>query len=128
MPSGGRRSTSWRPGTCPNPGGRPKRPETIEARKVIVDVKTAAQRLTEEAVNTLEAAMTSSAAPWAARVAAATAVLDRGWGKPGQHVGISAALDLTRFMDLSNLSEGELGELERLLHKTGSDGGPASAH
>jgi hypothetical protein len=128
MSSGGRRSTSWRPGRCPNPGGRPKRPETIEARKVIVDVKTAAKELTQEAIDTLEAAMTSSAAPWAARVAAATAVLDRAWGKPGQHVGISAALDLTRFMDLSNLSEGELGELEQLLEKAGPEGGPASAH
>jgi hypothetical protein len=39
MSKGGRRSTSFRPGVSGNPDGRPKRPETIEARRVVADVK-----------------------------------------------------------------------------------------
>jgi hypothetical protein len=124
--SGGRRSTSWRPGTCPNPRSRPKRPETIEARKVIVEAKTAAKELTQEAIDTLKAAMTASSAPWAARVAAATAILDRGWGRPGQHVGISGALDLAQVLNLKDLKDDELALLERLLSMP--EEGPAAAH
>ena len=118
MPSGGRRSTSWRPGTCPNPGGRPKRPETIEARRVVADVKAAARELTPQALATLECVMANAKAPPAARVGAATALLDRAWGKPGTGVEISGRLDLAAFRaGLTNLSEVELAELERLLEK-----------
>ena len=45
-------------------------------------------------------------------------LLDRGWGKPGQGLEISGRLDLTAFRaGLTNLSEGELAELVRLLEK-----------
>ncbi len=43
MAKGGRRSTSWKRGVSGNPLGRPKRLETIEARKVIEDIKAAAR-------------------------------------------------------------------------------------
>src|SRR6516165_10137401 len=113
MPRGGRRSTSWRPGTCPNPGGRPKRPETIEARRIVSDVKAAARELTPQALATLECVMANAKAPPAARVGAATALLGRGWGKPGQGIEISGRLDLAAFRaGLTNLSEVELAELE----------------
>jgi hypothetical protein len=103
---------------CPNPGGRPKRPETIEARRIVSDVKTAARELTPQALTTLESIMADAKAPPAARVGAATALLDRGWGKPGQGLEISGRLDLTAFRaGLTNLSEGELAELVRLLEK-----------
>jgi len=92
MASGGRRSTSFRAGKSGNPGGRPKRPQTIEARKVIADVKAAAKELTPDALDTLKAAMTAPTAPWAARVSAALAILDRGWGKPGQAVEIAGEI------------------------------------
>jgi hypothetical protein len=120
MPRGGRRSTSWRPGTCPNPGGRPKRPETIEARRIVSDVKAAARELTPQALAALEGVMVDLKAPPAARVGAATALLDRAWGKPGTGVEISGRLDVTAFSaGLTNLSEGELTELVRLLEKAG---------
>jgi hypothetical protein len=85
MSKGGRRSTSFRPGVSGNPDGRPKRPETIEARRVVADVKAAARELTLDAMDTLEKAMTDQKAR-AAKITAAIAVLDRGWGKPQQTV------------------------------------------
>jgi Family of unknown function (DUF5681) len=86
MPKGGRRSTSFKPGVSGNPDGRPKRPETIEARGVAADVKAAARELTLDAMDTLKLVMKDPKAPPAARVGAATAILDRGWGKPTQPV------------------------------------------
>jgi hypothetical protein len=86
MPKGGLRSTSFKPGVSGNPDGRPKRPETIEARRVVANVKAAARELTPVAIDTLEKAMTDQKAPWAAKIAAAIAILDRGWGKPTQPV------------------------------------------
>jgi Family of unknown function (DUF5681) len=86
MPKGGLRSTSFKPGVSGNPDGRPKRPETIEARRVVADVKSAARELTPEAMDTLKEAMADQKAPWAAKIAAAIAILDRGWGKPTQAV------------------------------------------
>ena len=100
-PRGGRRSTSFRPGRSGNPGGRPKRPQTIEARKIIADVKAAARELTQDALDTLKAALTAPTAPWAARVAAATSILDRGWGKPGQAVEIAGEIGGALKFDLS---------------------------
>jgi Family of unknown function (DUF5681) len=86
MPKGGLRSTSFKPGVSGNPDGRPKRPETIEARRVVANVKAAARELTPVAIDTLEKAMTDQKAPWAPKIAAAIAILDRGWGKPTQPV------------------------------------------
>jgi hypothetical protein len=60
---------------------------------VIHDVKEAAKALTPKALATLERVMDDPKAPPAARVGAATAVLDRGWGRPTQsiegHVGLT---------------------------------------
>lgn len=86
MPKGGLRSTSFKAGRSGNPGGRPKRPKTIEAHKIIADVKAAARDLTPQALGTLQTIMNDPKAPPAARVGAATAVLDRGWGRPTQSI------------------------------------------
>jgi uncharacterized protein DUF5681 len=86
MAKGGLRSTSFLPGVSGNPAGRPKRPDTIEARRVVADVKAAARDLTLDAMDTLKQVMKNPKAPPAARVGAATAILDRGWGKPTQPV------------------------------------------
>jgi hypothetical protein len=90
---GGRRSTSWKRGQSGNRSGRPKRPATIEAHKIIADVKAAAREMTPKALATLEQVMDDPKAPPAARVGAATAVLDRAWGRPTQsiegHVGLT---------------------------------------
>jgi hypothetical protein len=92
MPKGGLRSTSFKPGQSGNPDGRPKRPDTIEARRVVADVKSAARELTPVAMDTLEKAMTDQKAPWAAKITAAIAVLDRGWGKPEQTVSANVSV------------------------------------
>lgn len=125
MPRGGRRSTSWQPGRSANPGGKPKRPATIAARRVEVDVKALARAIAPEAVETLKTIMLDAKAPPAARIGAATAILDRGYGKARQDVGLSGGLDLSR---IDGMSPDELDQLERLLTKPGSETGPATAH
>jgi hypothetical protein len=64
-------------GQSGNPGGRPK-----ELRDVIEQ----ARSHTTDAIKTLVAAMNSDSTPWGARIAAANAILDRGWGKPTRPV------------------------------------------
>jgi hypothetical protein len=63
------------PGKSGNPAGRPK--GDIELRR-------AARERTAEALETLINIMRNKSAPTAARVSAAQAILDRGWGKPIQ--------------------------------------------
>jgi HEAT repeat protein len=64
-------------GQSGNPGGRPK---------VIGDVQALAREHTPEAVQTLANIMRDVEAAPAARVAAANAILDRGYGKPLQQI------------------------------------------
>ena len=64
-------------GQSGNPGGRPK---------VIAEVKELAREYTGEAIKTLVSIMTNAKAAPAARVSAANALLDRGYGKPPQHI------------------------------------------
>ena len=66
----------WLPGCSPNPGGRPK---------VIEDIRALARQHTEAAVNTL-VSIAEDGKQESARVAAATALLDRGWGRPTQPI------------------------------------------
>jgi len=91
---GGVRSTSFKPGQSGNPSGLPKNYD----KKVIADVKALAKEHTADAVQTLVEVMRSQKAPPAARVSAATALLDRGFGRPAQaihHSGSIAASDMT---------------------------------
>ena len=62
--------------------------------KAKTDIRSLARSHTESAINTLKGIMNQTKAPAAARVAAATALLDRGWGKPKQEVEHSGSLDL----------------------------------
>lgn len=64
-------------GQSGNPGGRPK---------LLGEVRDLAQQNTEEAIATLCVIMQDEKKPAAARVAAANAILDRGWGKPQQKI------------------------------------------
>lgn len=69
--------------------GRPKGSKnkvTEEKRKRLADL---AQEYTSEAVTTLAEVMRDTEAPHAARVNAATAMLDRGHGKPVQTTEVS---------------------------------------
>lgn len=52
--------------------------------KNLTDIRSLARGHTEGALATLASIMHSAEAPPAARVAAANALLDRGWGKPTQ--------------------------------------------
>jgi hypothetical protein len=111
---GGLRSTSFKSGISGNPGGRPKRAQTIEARRIIVDVKALARECAPEAISTLEEIMLDPKAPSAARIGAATAILDRAFGKPGQAVAVSGAI---ASFDFTRLSDEDLVEYKRLLEK-----------
>lgn len=110
MPRGGQRSTSFRPGVSGNPGGRPKKPRTIEAKKIVADVKAAARELTQDAIDTLASVMKDPKAPPAARISAAQVLLDRGWGRPTQAVDV-----VVETYDYSRLTIEQLDELERLM-------------
>src|SRR5215211_3967901 len=63
-------------GQSGNPGGRPK---------AVAEVRDLARQHTPEAIATLAKIMTEGTSE-AARIAAATAMLDRGWGKPTQPI------------------------------------------
>jgi hypothetical protein len=60
-----------------NPAGRPA---------IVKDIRQAARSHTRQALNTLISTMNDLDAPAAARISAATAILDRGWGRPQQNI------------------------------------------
>jgi hypothetical protein len=64
--------TAWQKGKSANPGGRPK---------VLVEVRDLARVHTAEAIDTLVSIMRDKHA----RIAAATQLLNRGWGLPPGH-------------------------------------------
>lgn len=64
--------------------------------KLPTDVKALARVHTETALNVLSKVMTAHDAPPAARVAAATAILNRGWGQPHQSVDLTAEITTTK--------------------------------
>lgn len=68
----------FQPGQSGNPSGRPKE---------LAHVKELARAQTENAIKTLIEIASGVEHPSPARVAAATALLDRGWGKPTQMIG-----------------------------------------
>ena len=70
-------STSFRPGQSGNPNGRPR---------VLADVQKAARAHSANAIKTVSDIMNNPKAPAAARISAASALLDRGYGKPLQTV------------------------------------------
>ena len=73
-------------GKSGNPSGRPK---------VVAEVRDLAREKTPKAIETLSAIMEDVGAPPSARVAAASALLDRGWGKAPQtikHEGLEERL------------------------------------
>jgi Family of unknown function (DUF5681) len=67
----------FKKGQSGNPGGRPK---------VLAEVKELARAHTGEAIETLVSIMTNPKSAPAARVSAANSLLDRGYGKPPQHI------------------------------------------
>jgi hypothetical protein len=86
MPKGGRNSTSWTKGKSGNPSGKPKEPHTQAVQQakqaIITDIKAAAKVHAPQALQALADCLTDLKAPHAAKIAAAQALLDRGFGRP----------------------------------------------
>ena len=87
-------------GISGNPGGRPK---------VLGDVQELARQKSPEAITTLANIMHNEKAPPAARVAAANALLDRGYGKPTQPISQTLAK-----VDPGSISDEELAAIAGL--------------
>jgi len=105
----------WRKGApSPNPTGRPR---------VLRDVVAKAREYTVESIETLAAIMRDEDQPGATRVAAADKILDRGYGKPTQFVGIDDPIDDAGMFDPERMSTRELAMLvrRRLIHSGASE-------
>ncbi len=74
----------FKKGVASNPGGKtlPMRPETIERRKMVENVRELCRTKSIDAVNALVEIVNSKTASPSARVVAANAILDRAFGKP----------------------------------------------
>lgn len=99
--------------------GRPKGARSRATTHQKQSLSDLAKQHTETALNALVNIATSSESD-AARVSAATALLDRAYGKPRQSVNHSGAVGS---YDLSKLSDDELDRLEQILGPLADDGG-----
>lgn len=79
-PRGRGRGRPFRKGVSGNPGGRPR---------VVREVRDLAQSYTEDAVGTLVKIMRDRKQPAGARVSAAEALLDRGYGRAPQAIALT---------------------------------------
>ncbi|WP_293921820.1 hypothetical protein [Sphingobium sp. UBA5915] len=79
---------TFKKGQSGNPAGRS--PTVMPDGRTLTDV---AREHTLEAVNCLVAMVADEKAPHAAKVSAATALLDRGWGRPRQDLGVDIKSD-----------------------------------
>ncbi len=80
----------FKPGNSGNPSGRPKADATI---------RELARTHTEAALATLVEIIQNKKAPPSARVHAASALLDRGWGKPAMYVeSVNVGLTLSDWL------------------------------
>jgi hypothetical protein len=74
------------PGQSGNPGGRPRLPD---------DVKQLARGYTREAILTAAEIMQNPEETGTTRMTAVNTLLDRGWGKPSQHLTVDTFGDLS---------------------------------
>jgi hypothetical protein len=83
--------------------------------KTIKEIQSLARNHTETCLATLAGIMRAPDAPHSARVAAAQALLDRGWGKPAQSTEVT----------VKRVNARELGDDELALIAVGSSEGTA---
>ena len=78
------------------PGGEPAGIGKVKMTKSVTEIRSLARSHTRTAINVLVGIMRSKDATAAARVTAANAILDRGWGKANQaiEIGDDGALEL----------------------------------
>lgn len=98
-------------GQSGNPGGRAK--VTVNG----MTLTEMARAHTEKALKALVEVVSNKGAPESARISAATALLDRGWGRPAQAVELTGADGgpiQTQNLDVSFLSPEALRELASL--------------
>lgn len=74
--------------------------------KTPTDIRSLARAHTNTAINTLAGIMQQPDAPHAARVSAATQLLDRGWGKPHQTSDVTVRKAIAK-----ELSDDELADI-----------------
>lgn len=93
-------------GKSGNPGGRAK--VKLPDGRTLTDL---ARELTVDAVKTLAAVMRDTKQPGSARVAAATQILNRGWGQAPQTIALT---EVPQTPDLSSLTDEQLEALATL--------------
>jgi Family of unknown function (DUF5681) len=109
------RGKPFKKGQSGNPGGRPK---------VVAEVRELARQHTTTAVETFVSIMTDPKAPPSARVSAANALLDRGYGKPSQHITGEGRSDFIHFIEVpETLSSENWQKKYGRLSSCGSDNG-----
>ena len=96
----------WAKGESGNPGGRPKG---------LGEIREIARAHTDAAINVLVGVMGDDEASPSARVAAASALLDRGWGRPAQTLDLKSQISLSDALrEIAEHRQVELDSLPKL--------------
>jgi hypothetical protein len=80
--------------------------------KTPTDIRSLARSHTQKALNVLAGIMEQGDAPPAARVSAAQALLDRGWGKPAQTVDMTVRKQIAKELTDDALADIATGRSE----------------
>jgi len=86
--------------------------------KAPTDIRSLARSYTESALKTLAGIMQQPEAPPAARVSAAVALIDRGWGKPAQTVDMTVRKAIAKDLADDELADIALGRSEGAADET----------
>lgn len=86
--------------------------------KTPTDIRSLARSHTATAINTLAGIMEQKDAPPAARVSAAVALMDRGWGKPSQIVDMTVRRAVAKDLADDELADIALGRSEGAADET----------